>query len=161
MLIGTRLGIDGVNPVYYEAIKASFSRKGTLQPFVTNSLLSPSGDLHLASGSRNRRWPSLLLVLFCRISSGQPLLLGSASCSTRCSLAASSRRVRRWPQRDYRASEHEPPIITRSTKVRRSYPFPDFSAPLWSRQHKWEAIITIPILCLILRFFPFPRSLAI
>jgi hypothetical protein len=27
VLVGTRLGIDGVNPVYYEAIKASCSRR--------------------------------------------------------------------------------------------------------------------------------------
>ena len=34
VLIGTRLGIDGVNPVYYEAIKVSFLLRGLLDPII-------------------------------------------------------------------------------------------------------------------------------
>ena len=89
VLIGTRLGIDGVNPVYYEAIKASYLRRGPGSAFLTPS----SGVVHLAPVSRNRRWSSIFFVLLRWLSSRQPLLPGPASRPTHCSAANPTRRA--------------------------------------------------------------------
>ena len=92
VLIGTRLGIDGVNPVYYGAIKASSSL--ICSPVsVSLILLRLLGDLHLASVGWNRRWSPILFVLLCRLPSGQPLLSGSASRPTHRSSTNSTRGV--------------------------------------------------------------------
>jgi hypothetical protein len=94
VLIGTRLGINGVNPVYYEAIKASPMPR-SFPLLVANSCPPPSGDLHVAPVSWDCWRPSIIFVLLCRFSSGQPLLPGSPPCPTRSSSASPTRGARR------------------------------------------------------------------
>ena len=86
LLIGLRLGIDGVNPIYYETIKASPASP------VLPSLFSPSSTVsfHLSSVHRNSRRASLQLLLLCRITSRQFVLSRSSSSTTRHSPAIPS-----------------------------------------------------------------------
>lgn len=98
VLIGIRLGIGGVNPVYYEAIKASPSQRALHRVrcyMVTLMLTFPrlSGNLHLASVCWNRGWSPILLVLLRRFSGRQPLLSRSSSRPTHYPTTATTWRV--------------------------------------------------------------------
>lgn len=97
VLIGIRLGIGGVNPVYYEAIKVWYWYRDPPLMVGTDPILRPLGDLHLAPVSWNCRWSSIFFVLLRRFPSGQPLLSGSPSRPTLCPFTTSAWGVGRRP----------------------------------------------------------------
>ena len=74
VLIGVRLGISGVNPIYYDAVKVSFFPDIPLF-FQMNS--TALGALYIPSNGWHRRWTPVLVLLFRWFSGRQSLLSGS------------------------------------------------------------------------------------
>jgi cysteine protease ATG4 len=71
VLIGIRLGIDSVNPIYYETVKV---RPTIIFPTLLISFTLLSDAFHFSSISGNSRWSTLLVLLFCRLASRKLVL---------------------------------------------------------------------------------------
>jgi ABC-type glucose/galactose transport system permease subunit len=69
VLIGIRLGIDGVNPIYYDTIKV----RGFFASYMLSANTFP-GPLHVPTVDRHSWWPPIVIVLLCWIASRQPVL---------------------------------------------------------------------------------------
>ena len=71
LLLGVRLGIDRVNPVYYDTIKVRRSFFSFASILIN---LLAVATLYIPPVRRHSRWPSKLFVLFRRRPGQQPLL---------------------------------------------------------------------------------------
>lgn len=69
ILLGVRLGIDRVNPIYYDTIKV---RRSFISPYLIN--LYAVAIVYVPAIRRHSWWPSKLLVLFRRRPGQQPIL---------------------------------------------------------------------------------------
>lgn len=90
VLIGIRLGIDGVNPIYYDTIKVS--------DFITFFTCLPTdafpGIVHVPTIDRYRWWPPIVIILLRWLASGQPVLPGPPSFAHSNPIATTSQRHR-------------------------------------------------------------------
>lgn len=64
VLIGIRLGIDGVNPIYYDTIKVCMFLVDCDYPSDSAS----TDTIYLSSIGRNCRRPTVFFILLCRLS---------------------------------------------------------------------------------------------
>lgn len=75
MLLGIRLGLDGVNPIYYDTIKVRlFLRFSILHFLIESRLFAHVGTLHIPPICGYRWRPPRLLILLCRVPGRQPIL---------------------------------------------------------------------------------------
>lgn len=90
VLIGIRLGIDGVNPIYYDTIKVSdlitFSHAFRLMAF--------PGLVHIPAVDRYRWWPPIIIILLRWLASGQSVLPGPPSFAHGNPIPTTSQRYR-------------------------------------------------------------------
>jgi hypothetical protein len=93
VLIGIRLGLDGVNPIYYDTIKVGgfFAIHVRLTHFHT-------GALHLSTIDRHSGRSAIVLILLCWLPGGQPILSGPSPFALNNSIttAPACRRARAW-----------------------------------------------------------------
>ena len=78
VLIGIRLGIEGVNPLYYNTIKVC-TWFMELRITHSNATCCTADAVYLSPICRHRRRSALLFILLRRLAGRQPLLLGSSS----------------------------------------------------------------------------------
>ena len=69
VLVGIRLGLDGINPIYYGAVKVS-----TLLLYRPELIPPPIGTIHLSAIRWHCGRPPFIVVLFYGLSGRQPLL---------------------------------------------------------------------------------------
>lgn len=79
VLIGLRLGLDGVNPIYYDSIKVSYQNLPQREGGI---LADPTGPFYLPPICGYRRRSSFVIILLCRLSGKLALLPRPTSYST-------------------------------------------------------------------------------
>jgi hypothetical protein len=93
VLIGIRLGLDGVNPIYYDTIKVGgfFAIHVGLAHFHI-------GAVHLSTIDRHSGRSAIVLILLCWLPGGQSILSGPSSLALNSYITATPacRRARAW-----------------------------------------------------------------